>query len=205
MFPWPGIESGPWRWKRQILTTRPPGRCCYCIFLFPGSVTLSQWPVAHEKHDHKQTFLRLAECFWSGQPAAHRTYVAITCSRPFMHVMTSLAFQQPMATWNCCSTLVVKLDLRCSSSHTMKSCPLFFHPLVRSKIRLLSPVPWSCVSSCTPGLICTRLRLILHLWAITSLFAFISTKIPLDNTMCLLACIHVSALPGVSDGEEIFM
>ena len=24
-FPWPGIESGPWRWERQILATRPSG------------------------------------------------------------------------------------------------------------------------------------------------------------------------------------
>ncbi len=31
VIPWPGIEPGPRRWERRILTTRPPGSDVLCI------------------------------------------------------------------------------------------------------------------------------------------------------------------------------
>ena len=35
--PWPGIEPGPRRWERRILTTRPSGRCAKELLLLQDS------------------------------------------------------------------------------------------------------------------------------------------------------------------------
>ena len=40
-FPWPGIEPGPRRWERRILTTRPPGITCSAPVVFRAKTLFS--------------------------------------------------------------------------------------------------------------------------------------------------------------------